>query len=418
MNVEIISVGTELLLGQTTNTNARFLSQQLADLGLNVYYQTTVGDNRNRLLKAFELAAERADMIITTGGLGPTDDDLTKEALAEYLGMELKIVPEELDRMKKIFHMRKLEWVESNSKQAAFLPGSTVLFNKYGTAPGLAIKVKNKAFILLPGPPREMEPMFLNHASLWIEKNMGNTGVFKLYSRMLKFLGISESKLEAELHDLIAHQTEPTLATLASMGEVHLRLSARAKDKEAFQELITPVLTEIKGRVGEFIVAEDGETIAGNIGRLLKAHGLRVATAESCTGGMLSAALTAVPGSSSYYTGSVVAYSNEVKTRVLGVSAEIIAEYGAVSEQTALAMAQCVRRLTGSDIGIGITGVAGPDGGTKEKPVGFVCIALSAPDKDVSCTNQFKGDREFNRLRSIKAAQYLLFNYLSKIKHE
>lgn len=415
MQAEIISSGTELLLGQIINTNARFLSETLANLGINVYYQTTVGDNKERFIDALRIAYKRADLIITTGGLGPTGDDLTKEGLAEFLGLPLEIVPEELERLKLYFKKRELEWIESNAKQASIIEGASFLINERGTAPGIALNYNNKYFILLPGPPREMEYMFDTYGVPWLYKNYLPADNTRLYSYVLKFLGITESKLEETLQDLFNEQTDPTLALTAKTGEIHLRLTTRAKNEEEFLCRITPVLKEIEKRTGKFILARNDETVGLGLGKLLVSKGQTLSTAESCTGGMLSTQLTSIPGSSQYFLGSVVAYSNEVKINVLGVPRELINCYGAVSSETAMSMAENIRKKMGSSIGIGITGIAGPEGGTSDKPVGLVYIALNTAEKNFSKGYNFTGDRESIRVRSVITAQNILRKYLSDI---
>lgn len=412
MNAEIIAIGSEILLGQILNTNARFLSEKLAALGIDVYYHTTVGDNAKRLLETFKTASARSDLVITTGGLGPTGDDLTKETLAEFLGLHLEISPVELEKVKQYFTGRGIPWVESNAKQSAFLPGSSILHNQLGTAPGMAYKNDDCAYIVLPGPPREMQTMFSDQAVPWIRDNLGGAGVIPIYSHVLKFIGISESKLEDTFHDLFDHQTAPTLATLATQGEIHLRLTARTPDQESFKTLIAPVLDEIRTRAGKYIFAEGPVLLTEAIAGMLLQNNLTVSTAESCTGGLLSARFTEVPGSSAYFLGSIVAYSNDVKIKVLGVPAELIAAHGAVSAEVAAAMASGVRKLTDSSIGIGITGIAGPGGGTAEKPVGLVYIALDTIDYHRVVSPVFPHDRENIRERSVKTAQQILFRYL------
>jgi len=412
VNAEIISVGTEILLGQILNTNTKLLSERLAGLGIDVYYHTTVGDNMKRLQEAFKLASARSDFVITTGGLGPTGDDLTKEALAEFLRLPLEISDDEVARIKQFFTGRGLEWVESNTKQAAFLPASRILANAIGTAPGMAYKHADCAYIVLPGPPREMQVMFDNHAIPWIKENVIEPGTVPLFSHVLKFIGISESKLEHTLKDLFETQTTPTLALLAGKGEIHLRLTARAKDEGSFRTLIKPVLAEIKSRTGDFIFAEGPKTLTETIAEALLQNNMTLSTAESCTGGMLSASLTSIPGSSAYYLGSVIAYSNEIKTNLLGVPSGLIQAHGAVSEEVASSMARGVRILTGSTIGIGITGIAGPGGGDPEKPVGLVYIAIDSGEGTTTISHNFRGNRENIRERSVKAAQHLLERYL------
>lgn len=414
MKAEIIAVGTELLLGQIVNSNARFLSEELASQGINVYYHTTVGDNKGRLQEALAIAGRRVNLVITTGGLGPTGDDLTKETLAEFLNLPLELNNPELVKLKDFFLQRKLNWVENNTRQAMFPQGSYILKNERGTAPGLAIKVNGCSYILLPGPPREMETMFMNYAVPWLKENYIPSDTLPLYSHVLKFLGITESRLEEVLEDLFAAQRDITLAPLAKTGEIQVRLTTRARTREEFLEKINPLLGEIKKRTGKYLVSSDGISVAEAIGRQLAARGLRVSTAESCTGGLLAAELTSVPGSSQYFSGSLVAYSNEVKTEVLGVPVRLIEEFGAVSPEVAGAMAQRVREISGTDLGIGITGIAGPDGGTLEKPVGLVYIALAAEGKIRSEGYNFRGPRDIIRRRSVNTALNLIWQYLSE----
>lgn len=412
MNAELIAVGTELLLGQIVNTNARYLSEKLAELGINVYFHTVAGDNRDRLLNTLAIASARVDLVITTGGLGPTGDDLTKETLAEYLDLPLEIIPDELERVTALFVKRGLPWVENNAKQAAFPKGAYILKNDRGTAPGLALKLNGKAYILLPGPPREMEYMFYTYAIPWLQENLLAPDSAGLHSKVLKFLGITESKLAESLEDLLAAQQEVTLAPLAKTGEIHLRLTTKAVNRQEFQLKIQPALAEIKKRVGQYLVAEDEESVSQALGRLLLEHGLTVSTAESCTGGLLSATLTAAPGASAYYLGSVIAYSNEVKNKTLAIPQEILQSKGAVSSEVASLLASNIRKLTGSSIGLGITGVAGPDGGTPDKPVGLVYIALNSATVNWSLGFNFIGDRHTIRLRSVNTALNLLRKYI------
>ncbi|MBZ4653251.1 MAG: competence/damage-inducible protein cinA [Peptococcaceae bacterium] len=412
MNGEIISIGTELLLGQIINTNTRYLSEKLAGLGINVYYHTSVGDNKKRIMDALTIARSRAQLIILTGGLGPTDDDLTKETLAEFLNLSLEINPEELAKLKEFFARRNSEMTENNIKQAAFVPGATILVNDRGTAPGMALQHEGCAYLILPGPPVEMEHMFSQYAVPWLRENVIPPGTKGLFSHVLKFVGIGESKLEWMLKDLFVRQTEPTLALLAKSGEVHLRLTARARDKEEFLQIIFPLVREIRERVGEYLFATDEVSLVDSIAEELKAHNLTVSTAESCTGGMLSQVLTSVPGSSLYFLGSITAYSNDIKTKILGVPEEVIAAHGAVSQETASFMANRIRELTGSMLGIGITGIAGPGGGSSDKPVGLVYIALAASDLHWSSGYHFTGDRDTIRQRATITALNLIRKYL------
>lgn len=414
MNAEIIAVGTEILLGQILNSNAKFLSERLAELGVDVYYHTSVGDNWDRIIEAIRLATERSDLVILCGGLGPTADDLTKEALAEFLGEPLEVREEEVEILRIALSKRKIDFRNAHNKQVSFVPGAVALKNDNGTSPGMAVKYDKKAYIIVPGPPRELEPMFVNYAVPWITANLLGPGHQKIYSKVLKVIEMTESAVEAGIKDLIDAQTTPTIAPLLGPGVVMIRLTAKASDEAEFQEIIQPVLAEIKKRIGKYIAAEDKETVLENAAALLKKRKLSVSTAESCTAGLLSASFTSLPGSSEFFAGAIVAYSNEIKEKLLGVPAQTLKEHGAVSEETAVAMAKGARKATSSDIGIGITGIAGPDGGTAEKPVGMVCIALDAADKQISQTNYFSGNRENIREMSVRRAQILLYNCLKE----
>lgn len=412
MQAELISVGTELLLGQTLNTNVKFLSEQLASLGINIYFHTTVGDNRERLLQALRIATGRADLIILTGGLGPTEDDLTKETLADFLQLPLEIVPAELEQIKTLFKKSAFTWTKNNDKQAAFIPGSYVLKNEIGSAPGMALKKGKQGYIILPGPPREMTRMFLHYAQPWIKENFQDELQGILYSKLLKFIGITESGLETLLTDILHKQKEVTLALYAKVGEIQLRITTRAQNKKEFEQKIAPVFNEIKKRTTSYFFTQDDVTITEVVAQLLLEKNLTLSTAESCTGGMLAESLTTVPGSSAYYLGSIVSYANSVKTQLLGVSQDLLEKHGAVSREVGLAMAQRIKVLTGSDLGIGITGIAGPEGGTSEKPVGLVYIALATPDNTICHECHFMGDRAIIRRRSVLRAYYLIWKYL------
>ncbi|HHY05387.1 MAG TPA: competence/damage-inducible protein A [Clostridia bacterium] len=412
MQAELISVGTELLLGQTLNTNVKFLAEQLASLGINIYFQTTVGDNRERLLQALRIATGRADLIILTGGLGPTEDDLTKETLAEFLQLPLEIVPAELEQIKSLFKRSDFNWTKNNDKQAAFIPGSSILKNEIGSAPGMALKNGKQGYLILPGPPREMTRMFLQYAQPWIKEIFQDELQGILYSTVLKFMGITESGLEVLLADLLHQQKEVTLALYAKTGEIQLRITTRAQNRKDFAQKITPVFNEIKKRTTAYFFAQDDVTITDVVAQLLLKKNFTLSTAESCTGGMLAESLTAVPGSSAYYLGSIVSYANSVKARLLGVPQDLLEKHGAVSREVGMAMAQQIRVLTGSDLGIGITGIAGPEGGSPEKPVGLVYIALATPDTTICTECHFMGDREIIRRRSVLRAYYLIWQYL------
>lgn len=418
MQAELISVGTELLLGQILNTNAQFLAQELASLGINVYFQTTVGDNRLRLLLALQHATDRADLIILTGGLGPTEDDLTKETLAEFLQLPLAVVPQELEKLQKMFQRNNLRWTENNAKQAAFIPGSVILNNDCGTAPGMAILNRNKGYLVFPGPPAELKQMYYHYAVPWLKEGFCSEKLERIYSTVLKFTGITESGLENILADLFHAQKEITLALYVKPGEIQLRVTAKAASNTEFQEKTGALLTEIRKRTVGFLFAEAGETMTEIVAELLQQKKLTISTAESCTGGMLAARLTSIPGSSAYFNGSIVAYNNSIKAKLLGVPQELLTKFGAVSKEVGRAMAEGSRKMTGSAVGIGITGIAGPDGGTAEKPVGLVYIALATPEYTICQGHHFNGDREAIRRRTVSKAQYLLWRYLKNYANE
>jgi len=389
MIAEIVCVGTELLMGQVLNTDAKFISSRLADLGVNLYYQVTVGDNPKRLRDTLKTALDRSDVVITSGGLGPTGDDLTKETAAELLGLTLEYDPASLKMLEDRFRAFGKEMTPNNLKQAMFPKESIILSNPNGTAPGCIMEKDGKAIILLPGPPRELFPMFTDSVMPYLEKR-SNT---KLYSRVLRIFGMGESTLEHTLKDLIEAQTNPTIAPYALLSEVTLRITARCKDEEEGESLIAPVIAEIKSRIGDVIYSFNDEPLEKVCANLLTEHHKTLAVAESCTGGMIASTLVGIPGSSKWFLEGAVTYSNEAKMRRLGVSEATLRQYGAVSYQTAIEMAEGMRRTSGSDYAIATTGIAGPDGGTKEKPVGLVYIAIAAPDGTEVKEFYFTGDR-------------------------
>ncbi len=414
MNAEIISVGTELLLGQIVNTNAKYLSEKMAEIGVDVYYHTTVGDNKERFKKALQIAEKRADLVITTGGLGPTSDDITKEVVAEYLDLPLLVSEDDVSRFKRYLEERNREWVESNLRQFMYAKGTEILKNDLGFALGMAAKKDDSSYILLPGPPGEMKCMFERYAIPWINKNLLGHTKITLFSRVLRFTGIPESKLEYDLKDLFDEQQDPTLALLIKPGEITLRLSAKAKKQEDFNAKIEPLLSKIESRVGKYLVKEDEGPLLEILAKRLTKQKITLSTAESCTGGMVSGHFTSIPGSSHFYLGSIIAYSNELKKSLLGIPSEMLDDYGAVSKQVASAMAENVRRVTGSSLGIAVTGIAGPDGATAKKEVGLVYIALNAPGFAVTQKFNFTGDRENVRMSCVNSVQHILWQYLKK----
>lgn len=402
MVVELISVGTELLLGNIVNTNARYLSEKCAMLGLNVYYQTTVGDNEERLAEVIRTALNRSDIVILNGGLGPTEDDLTKETCAKVMGLSLVKDQHTEDRLKEYYKERKKEELpDSNWKQAVIPEGAVVFDNGNGTAPGLVVKKNGKTVILVPGPPNELYPMMENQICPYLQKK--NEEI--ILSQMVKICGFGESKVEEMVLDLIEKQTNPTLATYAKQGEVHLRVTARAASEEEARKLLKPMVKEIKKRFGEAVYTTDEkETLTDVVVKLLKKHELTVTTAESCTGGLLAGTLVGVPGVSEVFREGFVTYSNKAKRKLLDVSKSTLKKYGAVSAQTAKEMAKGGVFATDADICVAITGLAGPDGATPEKPVGLVYIACYMNDKVHVEEFRFKGDRQKIRERSVVQA--------------
>ncbi|WP_411501710.1 competence/damage-inducible protein A [Brevibacillus centrosporus] len=376
MRAEIIAVGTELLLGQIANTNAQFLSQKLAQIGVGVYFHTVVGDNSERLLQVIRLAAERSDLVIFSGGLGPTQDDLTKETVAAYVGVDLVTDANAMKYIEDFFTQRGIVMTENNRKQALVLAGSHVLPNDFGMAPGMAIRHDSTTFVLLPGPPSELYPMVDRYVMPYLIDLLPEKQVF--HSRVFRFYGIGESALEERLLDLIEKQDNPTIAPYAKEFEVTLRVTARAATAEAGEALILPVEKEIRDRVGQYIygTGEDSSLHEVLINELRK-RGESIACAESCTGGTVASLITSVPGSSSVFRGGIVCYTNEVKNQVLGVSEEVLATEGAVSEQTAKLLAENVREKLGTTYGVSVTGVAGPDS-SEGKPVGLVYVGIAA----------------------------------------
>lgn len=403
MNAEIIAVGSELLLGQIANTNARFLSEQLALLGVNVYFHSVCGDNRVRLLDTIRHAEMRVDLLIFTGGLGPTRDDLTKETVAEAIGRKLVVDREALDSITAYFQATGRRMSENNRKQALVIEGSRVLPNRQGMAPGMAVESDGRTYVLLPGVPSEMRPMFLESVRPLLARRNGA----QIRSRVLRFFGIGESQLETDLIDLIDSQSNPTIAPLAKEGEVTLRLTAKHEDEGAAIRLLDDAEHQISERVGRFLYGYGEESLAEVVFRLLKEKKKTIAFAESLTGGMAAEWLTDFPGASSVLTGGIVCYTNAVKEHLLGVPAAVLESDGAVSSRCAQIMADSVRRTCGADIGVGFTGVAGPDK-SEGKEVGTVYIGIA----DCSGTNaflfHFKGSRRMIRIRTVKSGYDLV----------
>lgn len=410
MRAEIIAVGTELLLGQIVNTNAQYLSEQLAKLGVNVYYHTVVGDNRKRLKQVIHQAEQRADVLIFSGGLGPTEDDLTREIVSEVTGVPLLLHPPSLSALDIYFAKRGRQMTANNRKQAFAFEGGTVFANENGTAPGLAMAANNRHYILLPGPPRELQPMFDKGVRSYLQRLQPHQEI--VHSRVLNFFGIGESQLETEIIDLIRKQHNPTIAPLAKEGEVTLRLTARATTIAEAEELISSTERDIRRRVGTYIYGTDDDSLAKVVvNKLLRAN-KTLAVAESCSGGLLSNMVTAIPGSSAAFLGGIVCYSVTSKQDWLGVPAAIIREHGTVSEVTAKHLAERVKGKLATDYGIGVTGIAGPDA-IEDKPVGLVYVALARPDQStIVKALQLRGLRDTVQTSAAKQALFLLHTHL------
>ncbi|MCM8711779.1 competence/damage-inducible protein A [Clostridium sp. SYSU_GA19001] len=397
MKAEILSVGTEILLGDIVNTNSQYLSKRLADLGISVFHQSVVGDNEDRLYNAYELAFKRADIVIATGGLGPTKDDLTKEIGAKYFRKKLILHEESLNQIKEFFHRLNREMGESNKKQAYIPEGAVVLPNSNGTAPGCIIAEDNKILVMLPGPPKEMIPMFENCVVPYLLKF--SDGV--LVSKVLRVAGLGESAMAEKVQDIMDSLRNPTVAPYAKDHEAILRITAKGNTKEEAESLISPIEIEIRKRLGENIYGEGETTLETVVGEMLVNKKLTIATAESCTGGLLAGTLINYPGISSVFVEGAVTYSNEAKIKRLNVKKETLEKYGAVSEETAKEMAEGIAKAAGTDIGISVTGIAGPGGGTKEKPVGLVYAGLYIKGEVKVKKLNLSGDRQKIRYRTV-----------------
>lgn len=405
MTVELICVGTELLLGNIVNTNAAFISEKCAMLGLSMYYQSVVGDNEGRLEELLKTAWKRSDVVILSGGLGPTQDDLTKETAAKVMGRPLVEDTRVKTEIEDFMARRGRSITENNWKQAMAPEGSIVLYNPNGTAPGIIMEDGEKCMILLPGPPNELIPMFEQQVYPYLHRLQPEI----ICSKMVKLCGIGESSAETKILDLIENQSNPTVAPYAKTGEVHLRITAKANSEQEAYRLMEPVEQELQARFGDLIYTDEPEvTLEMALYELLKANGLTVTTAESCTGGLLAGRLINVPGISQYLKEGYVTYSNEAKEKLLGVPAETLKRYGAVSPQTAEAMAEGGAKAANADLCIAVTGIAGPDGGTEEKPVGLVYMSCYCRGTYYTEKNQYTGSRSKIREYSVASALTLL----------
>lgn len=412
MHAEVISVGTEILLGQIMDTNSTFISQRLAELGIDVYFKTVVGDNEKRLLQALEIASGRSDMVILSGGLGPTKDDLTKQTVAKFLNCGLLTDKNALEYIEEYYRQNNRKMTDNNLLQAKYLEGSVSLPNESGMAVGSYYQNQNGPdFILLPGPPSEMRPMFDKEAMPRLKKNYAKEHL--LFSRVLRFYGIGESQLVTELDDLINGQTNPTIAPYAKVGEVTLRLTAQADSKESAKEILDETEQVISKRVGQYLYGYgDDNSLPKVVVEKLKQRGLTVSASESLTGGSFQKAVTDIAGSSQIFPGGFVTYSASAKENLLDIPKKIIIENGVVSEATAKWMAERTRIKMDTDFGVSFTGVAGPD--TLEgNPAGTVWIGISQRGRQTAAFEyHFYGDRDAVRIRSVLAGFDLINNEL------
>lgn len=409
MNAEIIAVGTELLLGQTMDTHSATLSRVLPEYGIGVYFRQTVGDNLGRVTEAIRLALSRADLVICIGGLGPTEDDLTREAIAAALDDVL--VHDEMieERLRTMFALRNIPWTDRQANQAKRPSCATPIDNPNGSAPGLDCRKEGKIVLALPGPRGEFVPMVENQ----IRPRLASmeTGSI-IQSRILKICGMGESLVEESIRDLI-QGANPTVGVYAHTGEVHLRLTAKAASSEAVMALLEPLDNAIRSRLGKSVFGKDNASLEGSVLEQLRSNKQTLAVAESCTGGWLGQKLTSVPGSSDVFVGGVISYTNAVKVSMLGVPESVLDAHGAVSNETVVHMAIGAKARLEADWALSISGVAGPGGGTDEKPVGLVYVGLVGPNITTSEEFKFRGVRDFIRERSVQAALTMLYRHLS-----
>ncbi len=411
MDAEIICIGSELLLGQTIDTNAAYISQKLAGIGINVFYHTTVGDNRVRLLTTFKRAVHRADIVITTGGLGPTVDDITLETITQALQKKLLLNGHVLRNIKAHFQSRHIPMPRSNLRQALIPEGAQTLKNSVGTAPGLIITHEKKILISLPGVPAEVKPMIEDDVLGYLKTRFPSNWL--ILSHKVKTTGLAESQVNQKVKDILQLKPPLTVGIYAHTQSVDLHVNAKAHTKQKAEKLIKPVINKIKSRLKEYIYAYDDDTMEEVVARALTKRKKSVSVAESCTGGLIGKRLTATSGSSKRFPLSIVAYSNTIKSCLLNIPAEILKKYGAVSKETSTLMANNIKQIANTDLGLAVTGIAGPTGATQEKPIGTVYIALSSARKTRCQKFHFHGDREAVRLRASQAALDMLRRYLT-----
>ncbi len=410
MGAELLTIGTELLLGQIVDTNAAWMAQRLAEAGIDVFYKSTVGDNWGRIEAAMRLAMSRADVVLMTGGLGPTEDDLTRDVLAAVLERPLRLDPEVLTAIEQRFARRRVPMPENNRKQAMVPEGAEVLHNPRGTAPGLWIRRGPCALACMPGVPSEMRPMLLDQVVPRIRANFDIRS--RIVSRVLKTCGISESTLDQRIGDYFREMRNPTIGVLAHAGEIHVRLTCKGDDPGEIAAKLDALEEKIRARLGHLVFGRDEDTLEAVVGRLLRERHATLAIAESCTGGLVASRVTDIAGSSDYFERGVVAYSVAAKQSMLDVSPSLIQQQGVVSLEVARAMAAGVRRISGADLGLATTGIAGPGGGTSETPVGLVCVALAWEGGDGAREFRLLGDRGQVKFRGSQMALEMVRRHL------
>lgn len=412
IDVEILCVGTEILLGNIVNSNAKFISENLHNIGVNVFHQSVVGDNFDRVLNSLKEGFTRANVIITTGGLGPTKDDMTKEAVSAYFDAPLILFEEEKEKLENFFSKRNLTMTENNLRQAYFPEGCTILVNNNGTAPGLIMSKNDQTVIMLPGPPKEMQKMFMESVIPYLEKRSNRIFV----SKTLNFIGIGESAMEDKILHLIDNQTNPTIAPYAKDFYPIIRITASGTDKDVCNSLIENTEKEILDILGDYLFGYNDDVPEDSVVKMLIEQNKTITFAESCTGGLLCGTLVNVNGSSSVLNESFITYSNEAKEKNLGVSKEILKNYGAVSNKCAIMMSRGALEKTGADIAVSVTGIAG-DFSTSDKPIGLTYICLSTKDTDKVYEFRFSRSRNDNRKNAVMNALNIIIKHLRGIDY-
>lgn len=404
MIAEILCIGTEILIGDIVNTNATYISKRLSEHGFDVLYHSVCGDNKTRLEETIKHALTRCDLLVTTGGLGPTYDDISMELCAKALGLNMYTDERVVKQLEGYFSKTGRVMTENNLKQALVPEGATVLMNDFGTAPGIAVEKDGKVLVMLPGPPREMKPMLDNQVLPFLSKYTDHV----LFSSNVNIIGMGESSVEEKLYDLMTTSKNPTLAPYVNDGEVRVRVTGSGKTENEAKEIVAKTVELVKSTLGKVVYDVDSKSIEHSLVKLLIEKKKTISTCESCTGGLVSAALTEVPGSSEVFGFGVCTYANEAKMKLVGVKEDTLEEYGAVSEQTAMEMAEGIRRLSGSDIALSLTGIAGPGGGSEEKPVGLVYLGVSVGQKKYAkkmlLGQHATRDREYIRKLAVKNA--------------